>query len=101
MTNPSADSVTDILEEVKRYYKAELGKSDIRKYYKENKFDKFSFGNQSQCGFCNQFFNPFLVDTLQAKSEWSWQTEGPEKQFELKCPHCSEALRLTIYIGQD
>lgn len=101
MYTQSSEVTRDVLEEVRRFYKAELGRSNIRQYYSNNQFDKVAFGDQCHCGFCNHSFNPFLVSTLRVKSEWSWQSEGPEKRFELNCPNCQEELRLTIFIGQE
>jgi len=101
MYHQSSEITRDVLEEVRRFYKAELGRSDIRQYYTNNQFDKTAFGDQCQCGFCNHFFNPFIASTLRIKSEWSWQLDGPEKRFELNCPNCMEELRLTIFIGQE
>jgi len=101
MYHQSSEVARDVLEEVRRFYQAELGRSDIRPYYNNNQFDKAAFGNHCQCGFCNHSFNPFFVSTLRVKSEWNWQEDGPEKRYELNCPQCNEELRLTIFISQD
>ena len=101
MTNLSAEVTRDVLEEVRRFYQAELGRFNIRKYYKDNQFDKTAFNSLCRCGFCQASFNPFFVDSLQVKSEWAWQTDGPEKRYLLRCPHCNEELRLSIFLGQE
>ena len=96
---PSEELQRDVVAEIQAYYKAELGRFNIKQYYKNNQFDKGSFTSLCSCSYCQQSFNPFYTNSLKVKTEWNWGATGkPEKQYKVNCPNCSNELRFTVFI---
>jgi hypothetical protein len=79
--------------------KGELGRFNIKHYYKNNHFDKRSFQKHCRCVWCNHSFNPFYATSQPIKAEWAWGKDGkPEKRYAVQCTHCQRELRFTLFI---